>query len=68
MEVTVVETPLTKARRLAELALDAQLGLDDLRDAWPSNDELRELLDVVYQDLEDGITHVPGRLLTRGVV
>ena len=49
---------------LCARALNAELGFDELIAAFPDGEPDDEYLAIVYEDLVDGVEHLPGSLLS----
>jgi hypothetical protein len=49
---------------LLKSAIDGKLEMNELAKAWPFKKGSSDSLDVLYEDLEEGVTHTPGFIMS----
>lgn len=55
---------LAAVLRICECALAGELGLEELHASWPIEARGKPFYDRVFDDVEDGVEHLPGNLFT----
>ena len=53
--------------RICDEALEGRITLDEFYDRWPCGTDSQSEFRTVFLDLEDGITHSPGKFFSKGV-
>lgn len=57
------QTICEKVRGLCSLALEGKISIDELYSSWPKEANENPLFRLIFEDLEDGIEHIPGYFL-----
>jgi hypothetical protein len=54
-------------KELCEKSMEGTLKVDELIDMWPVEANSKPFLKIVYEDIEDGVEHIPGFFLKKGI-
>ena len=65
--MTIHPTLRDTIRHLCKHALEGELKLHDFNKMWPTDANAIPFLKQIFEDVEDGIEHVPGYFFKRGV-